>query len=195
MRAKYIRVSTTEQNTARQKEDGFKLFIDKVSGSVPFKERPQGTKLLNDDSITEVHVQSIDRLGRNTMDILSTIKELTAKGVNVVSQKEGLSTLVDGKESPTSKLVLSIMATLSEFELSLIKERQREGIQRAKERGAYKTNGGSKPLSIKQLLAKPKNAKCAKELRSGESIRRAAKLAGVSHTTAMKIKNAIRATP
>jgi len=192
MKAKYIRVSTMEQNVDRQKEDGYKLYIDKVSGSVPFHKRSQAVKLLNDDTITEVHVQSIDRLGRNTMDILSTIKEFTAKGINVVSQKEGLSTIVDGKESPTSKMVLSIMATLSEFELSTIKERQREGIERAKQRGAYKTNGGSKPLSKKELLAKPKNANCAKELRSGESIRRAAKLAGVSHTTAMKIKNAIR---
>ncbi|MFX0557128.1 recombinase family protein [Maribacter sp. CXY002] len=192
MKAKYIRVSTTEQNTDRQKEGGYKLYIDKVSGSVPFNKRPQAIKLLNDGSIKEVYVQSIDRLGRNTMDILSTIKEFTSKGINVVSQKEGLSTLVDGKESPTSKMVLSIMATLSEFELSTIKERQREGIERAKQRGAYKANGGSKPLSVKELLAKPKNAKCAKELRSGESIRRAAKLSGVSHTTAMKIKNAIR---
>lgn len=181
-----------EQNTDRQKEDGYKLYIDKVSGSVPYNKRPQAIKLLNDDSIKEVYVQSIDRLGRNTMDILSTIKEFTSKGINVVSQKEGLSTLVDGKESPTSKMVLSIMATLSEFELSTIKERQREGIERAKQRGAYKANGGSKPLSVKELLAKPKNAQCAKELRSGESIRRAAKLSGISHTTAMKIKNAIR---
>ena len=194
MKVKYIRVSTTEQKTDRQQEKGFKTYTDKISGSVPFSQRPQAKKLLDEvllGNITEVHVHSIDRLGRNTMDILQTIKTMTANYVNVVSKKEGLSTLVDGKESPTAKMVLSIMATLSEFELSTIKERQLEGIHRAKERGVYKKNGGSRSLTTKELLTKPKNAMCAKELRSGESIRRSAKLSGVSHTTAMKIKKLI----
>ena len=191
MKVKYIRVSTTEQNTSRQEERGFKAYIDKISGSIIFSERPQGKKLLDEVSqgnITELHVHSIDRLGRNTMDILQTIKTMTANGVNVISKKEGLSTLIDGKESPTAKMVLSIMATLSEFELNTIKERQREGIQRAKKRGVYKKNGGSRALTTKEFINKPKNALCLKELRSGESVRRSAKLSGVSHTTAMKIK-------
>jgi DNA invertase Pin-like site-specific DNA recombinase len=88
-------------------------------------------------------------------------------------------------------MVLSIMATLSEFELNTIKERQLEGIARAKERGVYAKNVGSRTLSVNELLTKPKNAKCAKELRSGESVRLSAKLSGVSHTTAMKIKKLI----
>jgi DNA invertase Pin-like site-specific DNA recombinase len=191
MKVKYIRVSTTEQNTSRQEEDGFKTYSDKISGSIPFSHRPQAKRLLDEVSrgnITEVHVHSIDRLGRNTMDILETIKTMTTNSVNVVSKKEGLSTLIDGKESPTAKMVLSIMATLSEFELNTMKERQREGIARAKERGVYAKNGGSRTLSINELLNKPKNALCAKELRSGESVRRSAKLSGVSHTQAMKIK-------
>jgi DNA invertase Pin-like site-specific DNA recombinase len=194
MRVKYIRVSTTEQNTSRQEVKGFKAYIDKISGSVMFSERPQGKKLLDEVSqgqIIELHVHSIDRLGRNTMDILQTIKTMTANGVNVISKKEGLSTLIDGKESPTAKMVLSIMATLSEFELSTIKERQREGIQRAKERGVYKKNGGSRTLSTEQILSRPKNAQCAKELMSGQSVRRSAKLSGVSHTQAMKLKKLI----
>ena len=194
MKVKYIRVSTTEQKTERQQEEGFKAYSDKTSGSVPFAQRPQAKRLLEQlkqGNITEVHVHSIDRLGRNTMDILSTIQLITSSGVNVVSKKEGLSTLIDGKESPTAKMVLIIMATLSEFELSTIKERQREGIQRAKERGVYSQNGGSRSLTTKEFLNKPKNALCAKELRSGESIRRSAKLSGVGHTTAMKIKKLI----
>ena len=194
MKVKYIRVSTTEQNTSRQEEKGFKTYTDKISGSIPFTERPQAKRLLDEvlkGNITEVHVHSIDRLGRNTMDILQTIKVMTSHSVNVVSKKEGLSTLVDGKESPTAKMVLSIMATLSEFELSTIKERQLEGIQRAKERGVYKKNGGSRALTTTQFLNKPKNAQCAKELSSGESVRRSAKLSGVSHTTAMKVKKLI----
>lgn len=191
MKVKYIRVSTTEQNTARQEDKGFQTYTDKLSGSVAFSERPKAKRLLEEVSkghITEVHVHSIDRLGRNTIDILQTIKTMTANNVNVISKKEGLSTLVDGKESPTAKMVLSIMATLSEFELNTIKERQREGIARAKERGVYKKNGGSRSLTTKEFLSKSKNAQCAKELRSGQSVRRSAKLSDVSHTTAMKIK-------
>lgn len=194
MKVKYIRVSTTEQNADRQQEGGFKTYADKISGSVPFSQRPQAKRLLEElkqGEITEVHVHSIDRLGRNTMDILNTINLFTSSGVNVVSKKEGLSTIVEGKESPTAKMVLSIMATLSEFELSTIKERQLEGIQRAKERGVYEKNGGSRSLTTKEFLSKSKNAQCAKELRSGESVRRSAKLSGVSHTTAMKIKKVI----
>ena len=62
---------------------------------------------------------------------------------------------------------------------------------RTKESGVYNKNGGSRSLNTKEFLNKPKNALCAKELRSGESIRRSAKLSGVSHTTAMKIKKLI----
>ena len=193
-KVKYIRVSTIEQNIERQTEDGFRLFIDKVSGSVAFRERKGGLKLLSEairGNISEVQVQSIDRLGRNTIDILQTIRILTENGVNVVSQKEGFCTLVDGKENPTAKLVISIMATLAEYELNLIKERQREGIQRAKERGIYTTNGGSKALTTEQFLSKAKNAACAKYLKAGESIRRASKLAGVSNSTAQKVKRVL----
>ena len=191
MKAKYVRVSTEDQNTARQEDQSLKLYIDKCSGSVPFNERPQASRLLKAcqrGEITELQVHSIDRLGRNTLDILTTIKTLTSHDVNVISQKEGLSTMVDGKPNPTANLILSIMATLAEYELETIKERQREGIKRAKERGVYASNGGSKPLSTKEFLAKTKNARCAKHLKAGESIRRAAALSGVSPATAQKVK-------
>ena len=84
-------------------------------------------------------------------------------------------------------MVLSIKATLSEFELNTIKERLLEGIARAKDRGVYNKNG----VTTKEFLNKPKNSLCAKEWRSGESIRRSAKLSGVSHNTAMELKKLI----
>ncbi len=189
---KYIRVSTSEQNTERQETSDLML-IDKCSGTIPFAERKQGFKLLkmaNNSDIKEVKVHSIDRLGRNTLDILNTIQELTKLGVNVVSQKEGLSTLLpNGKENPTSKLMINILATLSEFELNMIKERQKEGIANAKAKGVYKSNGGNKPKeTVKQFLSKKANAKCLRELKNGNSIRRSASISGVSTTTAQKIK-------
>jgi DNA invertase Pin-like site-specific DNA recombinase len=144
--------------------------------------------MAKEGKIDTLLVHSIDRLGRNTLDILQTIQEFTNLGVNVKSEKEGLETLIEGKENPIAKLMINIMATLSEFERERILERQAEGIQRAKERGVYKTNGGNKqPLSIEAFLNKEKNAKCLKELRRGESLRRAASLADVSLGTAQKV--------
>tara|TARA_B110000285_G_C14815831_1_gene464131 strand:+ start:134 stop:730 length:597 start_codon:yes stop_codon:yes gene_type:complete len=189
---KYIRVSTTEQNSERQEQTDLRTFLDKCSGSIPFNERPEGAKLLKEAQgglIKEVQVHSIDRLGRSTLDVLTTIQKLTDLHVNVVSKKEGLSTLIEGKVNPVSKLIINILASVSEMELNHIKERQREGIALAKERGSYKSNGGNKtPETNKQFLNKAKNSLCAKELKNGNSIRRSAKISGVSTTTAQKIK-------
>ena len=186
----YIRVSTTEQNVDRQVLEGYNSFIDKVSGSVAFSERKDAKKLLEaveDGNVDEVLVHSIDRLGRNTLDILSTIKFFTSKGVNVIAKKEGLQTMVNGKENPVAKMVVGIMATLAEFELERIKERQLEGIAKAKARGSYKTNGGKPKESIEQFMAKSKNANCVKYLKQGESLRRAAKLSEVSRMLAKEL--------
>lgn len=138
MKAKYIRVSTKEQNIDRQTDFDGLTYIDECSGSISFKERPEAKKLLNNKEITEVHVHSIDRLGRNTLDIMQTIQDFTSNGINVVSIKEGLQTLIDGKENPIAKMMIGILGTLAEFELSRIKERQAEGIAKAKERGGFK---------------------------------------------------------
>ena len=189
---KYIRVSTPEQNTSRQ-EDGLIPIVDTLSGSVPFDERKGGQELMKRTQlgyVKSISVQSIDRLGRNTLDILTTIKWFTRQQVNIISQKEGLQTLLeDGTENPTAKLMIGILGTLAEFELSRIKERQAEGIKKAKERGVYKTNGGNRKKETKtKFLSKSKNALCLKELQRGNSVRRAALLSGVSLMTAHKVK-------
>ena len=200
---KYIRVSTKDQSIARQTikntPDGNTVLevVDKCSGTIPFNKRdnaPKVLKMANEGKIDTLLVHSIDRLGRNTLDILQTIQEFTKLGVNVKSEKEGLETLLDGKENPIAKLMINIMATLSEFERERILERQAEGIQKAKERGVYKTNGGNRvPLTLQEFFNKEKNARCLKELKRGESLRRAAALAGVSLGTAQKISKLARA--
>ena len=189
---KYIRVSTPEQNTSRQ-EDGLIPITDICSGSVPFEDREGGQELMKRTQlgyVKSISVHSIDRLGRNTLDILTTIKWFTRQQVNIISQKEGLQTLLeDGTENPTAKLMVGILGTLAEFELSRIKERQAEGIKKAKERGVYKTNGGNRKKETKtKFLSKSKNALCLKELQRGNSVRRAALLSGVSLMTAHKVK-------
>ena len=132
-------------------------------------------------------MHSIDRLGRNTLDILKTIQYFTGKGVNIISRKEGLQTFIDGKENPVAKMIVSIMASLSEFELDRIKERQREGIAKAKERGSYSTNGGRIPETPEQFFNKKKIKACMQYMKQGNSLRKSAKLAEVSLGTAQKV--------
>ena len=195
---KYIRTSTDGQNNSIQRikntPDGntYLEVIDVCSGLIPFSERDNAPKVLemaNKGTIDMVIVHSIDKLGRNTLDILHTIQKFTKLGVNVKAEREGLETLLtDGSENPTAKLMVNIMATLAEFERDRLTERRKEGIQRAKERGAYSQNGGNRvPLTLQEFFNKDKNAKCLKELKRGESLRRAAKLSGVSLGTAQKV--------
>lgn len=190
MKAQYIRVSTLEQNTERQhKIDGAKVYLDKISGTIPLFERPNGKKLKEDIEkglITELDVHSIDRLGRNTLDILSTINYLSSKNICLTSEKEGIKTLIDGKENIASKLLVNILATLAEFENQIRKERQQEGIAIAKINGVYKGRKQGTRLSNNTFLDKHKNV--VKELKSGESIRRTAALCSVSTGTVQKVK-------
>jgi DNA invertase Pin-like site-specific DNA recombinase len=191
MIVKYIRVSTEGQNIDRQKSQ-IKEFIDICSGSISFKERPQAIKLLNDENITEVHVHSIDRLGRNTLDIMQTIQNFTAKGVNVISDKEGLQTLIEGKENPIAKMMIGILGTLAEFELSRIKERQKEGIQEAKKKGVYIGRSVGSVESVEVFMSKESTKKILKYLKQKESINRTALLSGTSAGTVKKIKKMIK---
>jgi DNA invertase Pin-like site-specific DNA recombinase len=192
MRAVYIRVSTIEQNISRQEKNDLeaKVYIDKISGSIPFIERPEGKKLIKDvkeGKINELYVHSIDRLGRNTLDILSTIKLITSYNCNVISEKEGLKMLIDGKENPIAKMMIGILSTLSEFELSRIKERQLEGIANKKKKGGYVGRAEGSVESIEVFLNKAKTNTILKHLKSGESIRRTALLSKCSVSLVQKV--------
>ena len=192
MKVKYIRVSTTEQNTDRQLSVEYERnYIDKCSGSIPFNERPQAKKLLANDEITEVCVHSIDRLGRNTLDIMQTIQYFTSKGINVVSDKEALQTIVEGKENPIAKMLIGILGTLAEFELSRIKERQAEGIAKARQKGVYSGRPEGTKESKEAFLNKESTKAVIRHLKAGESLRRAAILSGTSIGTVQKVKRII----
>ncbi len=145
----YIRVSTIEQNLERQLE-GIKLdrsFTDKVSGKSV--DRPGLQEMLayvRDGDTVIVH--SMDRLARNVDDLRQIVKGLTAKQVRVKFIKEALE--FTGEDSPMSNLLLSVMGAFAEFERTLIKERQMEGIELAKKRGIYK--GRKASLSDEQIV-------------------------------------------
>lgn len=192
MQAKYIRVSTIEQNTDRQTDFNGLTFIDKCSGSIPFSERSEAKKLLSNKDITEVHVHSIDRLGRNTLDIMQTIQNFTDKEINVVSAKEGLQTIVNGKENPIAKMMIGILGTLAEFELSRIKERQIEGVVNGKLKGVYlgRKKGSTEELSV--FINKESTQAILKHLRNKESINRTSLLSKTSAGTVKKVKRMIK---
>lgn len=192
MKAKYIRVSSQEQSIERQNDFKGLTYIDKCSGSIAFKERKEASKLLANSNIKELHVHSIDRLGRNTLDIMQTIQDFTSKGINVVSQKEGLQTIVNGKENPVAKMMIGILGTLAEFELSRIKERQAEGIAKAKAKGVYigRKKGSSEPTEV--FVSKKSIQEVIKHLKQNESISRTARLSKVSEGTVKKVKRFIK---
>ena len=95
MKVSYIRVSSIGQNPIRQTND-LKQFLDVCSGSIAFSKREGGSKLIKSierGEVTEIHVHSIDRLGRNLSDILNTLTYFESKGVQLISTKESLTLL------------------------------------------------------------------------------------------------------
>lgn len=148
MNVAYIRVSTVEQNEARQLEamkdkSIEKYFTEKVSGKNI--NRPKLKEML--DYVREgdtVYIHDFSRLARSTEDLLNIVNRLNEKGVHLVSNKENLDT-----STPTGKLMLTMIAAINQFERENLLERQREGIKIAKEQGRYK---GGQPKKIDKEL-------------------------------------------
>lgn len=146
----YIRVSTLEQNTERQLEGVTldKVFTDKASGKDT--NRPELLKAMEwvrGGDVLIVH--SIDRLARNVEDLHRIVRLLNEKGVSVKFLKENLT--FDGESnSPINVMLFGVLSAFAQFERSLIKERQREGIALAKKKGVYR--GKAPKLSPEQAL-------------------------------------------
>lgn len=174
MRVGYIRVSTIDQHTDRQLAaiPTDQVFTDKASAKDT--DRPQLNELLRFVRAGDtVIVHSMDRLARNLDDLLRIVRTLTNKGVNVEFIKEHLT--FTGEDSPMANLMLSVMGAFAEFERALIRERQAEGIAKAKQRGAYK--GRKKSLAENQIHALIDRAA------SGEAKTSLAKEFGISRET------------
>ena len=149
MKIGYIRVSTTEQNSARQEvlmtEFGVdQVFIDRMSGKS--MDRPELKRMMT--FVREgdtVIVESISRFARNTRDLLELIDQLAAKSVGFVSKKEAIDTT-----TPTGKFMLTVFGAVAELEREYILQRQKEGIAVAKSNGVYK---GRKPIERAEFSA------------------------------------------
>lgn len=143
----YVRVSTQEQNEARQREAlaarGIdKWFIEKASGKNT--NRPEFQRMM--EWVREgdtIYIHDLSRIARSTKDLLELLDMLDVKGVALVSDKESIDT-----STATGKLIITVIAAINEFERANLLERQREGIAIAKRQGKYK---GRKPTTVPDL--------------------------------------------
>ena len=150
MKVAYIRVSSTSQSLdvqrdAVQKQNVERIFEEKVSGT-----STQGREKLKEclDFVREgdeLVITRIDRLARSVLDLQLIIKELTAKGVTLTATEQPIST-----KDATSKCFLDMLGVFAELETNLRKERQLEGIAKAKEKGVYK--GGKSKIDLQEII-------------------------------------------
>lgn len=170
----YVRVSSLDQNPTRQLEaiPVDRVFTDQASGKDT--QRPQLDQLLafvrEGDTVV---VHSMDRLARNLDDLRKLVQNFTRQGVRIEFVKEHLT--FTGEDSPMAQLMLSVMGAFAEFERALIRERQREGITLAKQRGVYR--GRHKSLRPDQV------AELRHRAQAGEKKTQLARAFGISRET------------
>ena len=170
----YIRVSTLDQNHERQLE-GIELdctFVDHASGKDTSRPELEGLLSFVRAGDTLV-VHSMDRLARNLDDLRHLVHNLTKQDITVEFVKEHL--IFTGNDSPMAKLMLSVMGAFAEFERELLKERQREGISLARQRGVYRGR--------KKSLTHDATKDIIRRIENGESKSRLAKEYGISRET------------
>ncbi len=196
MRIKYNRTSTINQDGERFKLDkdnyDLVLFDKGVSGKVPFNEREKGNQLfelIKEGKVQELVVEELSRLGRNTIDVISTLHWLEERGVNVVVRGMGnLQSQVNGKKNPIWNLITSVMSSLYELEREQILERTEMG------RKMYVINGGKlgrkvgSNENIQTFLSKPKSKQIISLLEKGKSVRDISGRLGVSPKTVVKVR-------
>ncbi|CAM5568251.1 MULTISPECIES: recombinase family protein [Burkholderiales] len=170
----YVRVSSFDQNPERQLEQSQvdKVFTDKASGKDTRRPRLDTLLTFVREGDTVV-VHSMDRLARNLDDLRRLVQMLTKRGVRIEFVKECLT--FTGEDSPMANLMLSVMGAFAEFERALIRERQREGIALAKQRGAYRGR--------KKALSPERAAELRQRANAGEQKAKLAREFGVSRET------------
>lgn len=195
MRVKYNRVSTIQQSGNRFQIDPNSydlVLLDKISGSVPFRERPKAKKLIqlvDEGKVTEIILEDLSRAGRNTGDVISVLDWMDEKNVNIVVQNLGLQSRPNGNKNPVWKMISAVMSSMYEMELENIKERTMAG------RHVYVQNGGQlgRPAgtneSQKQFLNKPQNIEIRKLLDRGLRYSEISVLLNCSPKTIKKVKD------
>ncbi len=199
MKVFYSRISTSDGQTHKrqlQELEGFDyVFCDVVSGSVPLFDRGKGSeikKLLDDGRLSHLEVHSIDRLGRNTVDVLNVWKRFTDAGVTVVCRNPNIRNFdTEGNPDKFSELLLSILAVMYKFEKDTIRHRQLEGIKLKKLTNpeVYIGRRIGTHYTDEQFLARKKSRDIVSYLQKGtHTYKEISKILGVSQTTIAKVK-------
>jgi DNA invertase Pin-like site-specific DNA recombinase len=196
MKILYTRISTEKQSHERQleNEEDYQLVIkERVSGSVPFFDRPKTSKileLLETGEVEQIDVHSIDRLGRNLKDILITIEKIHSYGVSIFIISQGLMTMdkETGEINPTTKLILSVMGSVSEMERNLIQERITHSLRVKKSRGELLGRKRGSVEDVESFLNKSKSKKIKDYLMKGYSYREIGKIVGCGTQLVGKVK-------
>ncbi|MCW8336470.1 recombinase family protein [Vibrio paucivorans] len=179
MKLAYLRTSSIDQNLARQQylsDEADKTFSEQVSGKDT--NRPELQRMLGELRAGDtVIVHDISRLARSLGDLNNLIQEINGKGAAVEFKKEGLVFTAD-KSSPTNELMLNVLGAIYQFERAISKERQAEGIAKAKAEG--RMNG--RPKNVRQ------QSDIKKHLLEGVSIRKTAELVGCGVSTVQRVK-------
>lgn len=198
MRVKYNRVSTISQTGDRFGTDteSYDLtLLDKVSGSVSFRDREKGKeviRLVEEGLLKELVVEEFSRLGRNTGDVISTLEYLDSMGVNVRVRNIGLESRPDGKKNPIWKMISSVMSSLYEMEKENILERTRSGRMVAIQRGVKMGRPRGTQENVKRFLNKPKNVEIQKLLKRGLLYSEIQKVVECSPKTISKVKRLMK---
>ena len=194
LRIKYNRVSTLQQSGDRFQIDKEKydlVLLERISGTVPFRERPKAQKLVQlveEGMVSQLVIEDLSRIGRNTGDSISTLEWLEQHEINVIVRNLGLQSRPGGKKNPVWKMISSVMSSLYEMELENIRERTEMGRQ------AYLQKGGvlGRPIgsneSEKQFLQKEKTQTILKLLNKGRTTREISAITKCSFQTVMKAK-------
>jgi DNA invertase Pin-like site-specific DNA recombinase len=203
-KARYIRQSTKNQTNLRQLAKAHPdetLYIDIISGSVPFAERPEGKKLIEaveTGQVSYITFHDLSRAGRSTVDVLTTLNYFQSKGVIVKIDNLGLESIIDGKVNPIFNLITTVLSEIYSLERTTLLERQAEGVHQAKLRGVYKGRVEGTTDSPELTLSKHKRVVKALKTNPTLSLRQIAKLATesdykVSPNTVKKVKKLLSA--
>jgi len=194
MKIKYNRVSTLQQTGDRFSLDQAQydlVLFDKVSGTVPFKEREKGKelmKLVEAGSVSELVIEEFSRIGRNTGDVIRTLEWLEGFDVNVNVLNLGLQSRPNNKKNPIWKLISSTMSSLYEMELENIKERTMAGRVVYVQKGGKLGRPDNSTESDKKFLNKDKTKEIIKYLNKARNIREISKITNSSNKTIIKTK-------
>lgn len=194
MKVKYNRTSTLGQSGDRftADTDHYDLVLfDRISGTVPFKERPKGKELVNlieQGKVKEIYIEELSRIGRNVGDCISVCEWIDSKEVNIIVRNLGLQSRPKGVRNPVWTMISAVLSSMYSMELENIKERTSVGRQVYLQKGGVlgKPKGSCETEGV--FLKKEASINVMKSLKKGLTARETSKVNGVSTRTVMKVK-------